>query len=75
MLEGYDPQEVALSLDAAYRIQVRSGLHCAPAMHRSLGTLAMGGTVRFSLGPFTTETHIAATIRAVAEIASSEKEG
>ena len=30
VVEGYDPQEVALGLDAAYRIQVRSGLHCAP---------------------------------------------
>ena len=29
-INGYDPQEVATVLDANYRIQVRSGLHCAP---------------------------------------------
>ena len=72
VLEGYDPQEVALSLDAAYRIQVRPGLHCAPAMHRALGTHKSGGTIRFSLGAFTTAEEIDTTIEAVAEIASSE---
>jgi len=72
VLKGYDPQEVALGLDAAFRVQVRSGLHCAPAMHESLGTQRSGGTVRFSLGPFTTEAEIDATIEAVAEIAVSK---
>ena len=72
LVEGYDPQEVALGLDAAYRIQVRSGLHCAPAMHERLGTLATGGTVRFSLGPLNTADQIDATIRAVEELAATE---
>ena len=71
-LEGYDPQEVALSLDALYRIQVRAGLHCAPLMHQSLGTLEQGGTVRFSLGVFTTPAEIDAAVAAVAEIAESQ---
>jgi cysteine desulfurase/selenocysteine lyase len=71
-LEGYDPQEVALTLDAAHRIQVRPGLHCAPAMHESLGTHATGGTVRFSLGAFTTQAEIDATVAAVDEIAASK---
>ncbi len=71
-IDGYDPQEVALSLDAAYRIQVRPGLHCAPLMHETLGTQRDGGTVRFSLGPFTTPEDVDAAIEAVAEIAGSE---
>ncbi len=71
-LEGYDPQELALSLDAAHRIQVRPGLHCAPAMHEALRTHETGGTVRFSLGAFTTAAEIDATLAAVAEIANSE---
>jgi cysteine desulfurase/selenocysteine lyase len=71
VLEGYDPQEVALSLDAIHRIQVRAGLHCAPAMHASLGTIASGGTVRFSLGPFTTDSDIDAAVEAMAEMAAS----
>jgi selenocysteine lyase/cysteine desulfurase len=72
VLEGYDPQELAIGLDAAYRIQVRPGLHCAPAMHEALLTHKTGGTVRFSLGVFTTAEQIDATIGAVAEIASSQ---
>jgi cysteine desulfurase / selenocysteine lyase len=72
VMAGYDPQEIALSLDAAFRIQVRPGLHCAPVMHESLGTLESGGTVRFSLGAFTTEADVDAAIEAVAEIAASE---
>jgi cysteine desulfurase / selenocysteine lyase len=72
VVTGYDPQEVALGLDAAFRVQVRSGLHCAPAMHESLGTQRTGGTVRFSLGPFTSEAEIDAAIEAVAEIAASK---
>jgi selenocysteine lyase/cysteine desulfurase len=71
VLKGYDPQEVALSLDAAHRIQVRAGLHCAPAMHASLGTIDSGGTVRFSLGPFTTAADIDAAAEAVAEMAAT----
>ncbi|MBI1903860.1 MAG: aminotransferase class V-fold PLP-dependent enzyme [Planctomycetia bacterium] len=66
-----DPQEVAAMLDAAYRVQVRAGLHCAPLMHQSLGTLSTGGTVRMSLGPFNDEQHVDAAIRAVSEVAAS----
>jgi cysteine desulfurase family protein len=72
VLQGYDPQELALGLDAAYRVQVRAGLHCAPLMHEALGTLASGGTVRFSLGPFNTDQDVDTAVRAVAEIAASE---
>lgn len=70
-IAGYDAQEVASMLETAYRIQVRSGLHCAPLMHRALGTAEAGGTVRFSLGPFTEVDHIEAAVAAVAEIAAS----
>lgn len=69
-LEGYDPQELAATLEAGYRIQVRAGLHCAPRMHEALGTLA-GGTVRFSLGPFNTDEDVAAVLSAVEEISAA----
>lgn len=68
-LAGFDPQEVALALDTAYRVQTRPGLHCAPLMHRALGTLEAGGTVRFSPGPFTTTDDIDTAIVAVAAFA------
>jgi cysteine desulfurase/selenocysteine lyase len=70
-VEGYDPQEVAAALDAVHRIQVRPGLHCAPLMHRALGTIESGGTVRFSLGQFNTREDIDAAITAVAELVAS----
>ncbi|HUY33214.1 MAG TPA: aminotransferase class V-fold PLP-dependent enzyme [Pirellulales bacterium] len=70
-LAAIDPQELAATLDSAYRIQVRSGLQCAPLMHRALGTLAGGGTVRFSLGPLTTADEIDVTLAAMNEIASA----
>ncbi len=62
---GYDPQELAVMLDSACGIQVRAGLHCAALMHRSLGTIDRGGTVRFSFGPFTTTEDIDAAADAV----------
>ncbi|MBC7354453.1 MAG: aminotransferase class V-fold PLP-dependent enzyme, partial [Thermogutta sp.] len=68
-IDGYSPEEVASILDLHYGIQVRSGIHCAPLMHRTLGTVERGGAVRFSLSPFTTEEEIESAIQAVAEIA------
>ncbi len=37
-IEGYDPQEAAAALDANFGIQVRAGFHCAPLIHRAMGT-------------------------------------
>jgi selenocysteine lyase/cysteine desulfurase len=68
-LEGYDPQELAGILDSAYGIKARAGLHCAPRRHQALGTLAHGGTLRFSVGVFNTAEDIDTAIRAIREIA------
>lgn len=70
-LQGYDPQEVAATLDAHYRIQVRAGIHCAPLIHRALGTLEAGGTLRLSLSPLSTDEHVDAAIAALREIAAA----
>ncbi|NUQ60891.1 MAG: aminotransferase class V-fold PLP-dependent enzyme [Pirellulales bacterium] len=71
-LDGYSPQELAAILDASFRVQVRAGIHCAPLMHRALGTLDSGGTVRFSLGPFTSTDEIDAAIDAVQAVSTVE---
>jgi selenocysteine lyase/cysteine desulfurase len=68
-IAGCQPQEAAVMLDTAHRIQTRPGLHCAPLMHRALGTIEGGGTLRFSVGPFNTPEDIEQAIGAVAEIA------
>jgi selenocysteine lyase/cysteine desulfurase len=41
------------------------GLHCAPAAHRSIGSFELGGTIRLSPGPFTTEAEIDEALRAL----------
>ena len=48
-----DDGEMAFRLEQEYGIQTRCGLHCAPTAHQTLGTFPQG-TVRFSVGPFTT---------------------
>jgi cysteine desulfurase / selenocysteine lyase len=65
----YDPQELAALLDSQWSIQARAGLHCAPRMHASLGTLPRG-SLRFSLGHFTTAEQIDAAVAAIIEIAT-----
>ena len=64
-------QEVATILDQSFDIQCRAGLHCAPDVHRCLGTFLSGGTVRFSPGVFTTPSDIDAAVTAVQAIAAS----
>jgi selenocysteine lyase/cysteine desulfurase len=70
-IEGLSPQDASTILDQEFGIEVRSGLHCAPLTHECLGTLPLGGTVRLSIGPFTTTEQIDAAIFAVGEIAAT----
>jgi cysteine desulfurase family protein len=69
-IDGLEPQEVAAVLDESFGIETRAGLHCAPGVHRALGTLMGGGTLRLSPGVFTTEAHIDQAVRALREIAA-----
>lgn len=67
-IEGFAPQEVASILDESFGVQARAGLHCAPGVHRFLGTFATGGTIRFSVGPFTTIQDVESAVIAVREL-------
>ncbi len=49
--------EIGGILDQSFDVAVRPGLHCAPYIHRSLGTFP-DGTVRVSPGPFSTEADV-----------------
>lgn len=53
--DAWSPDTLAAALDASFDIRVRAGLHCAPAAHRTLGTLERGGLVRVSPGAETNE--------------------
>jgi cysteine desulfurase family protein len=65
--EPLTPQELGSILDTSFTIAVRPGLHCAPYIHRRLGTFP-DGTLRLSPGPFTTEGDIESFLHALTEI-------
>jgi cysteine desulfurase family protein len=69
-VEGMDAADIGTMLDVDHSIACRTGLHCAPLVHEQLGTDKIHGAVRFGIGPFNTEAHIAAAVDAVKEIAS-----
>ena len=69
-LEGWEPVDLAGALDSSFGIAVRSGLHCAPLAHRTVGTFPRG-TVRFSPGPFSTDDDVDRAVRAVGTLARS----
>ena len=69
---GMDPAAIALELDERYKIMSRSGLHCAPSAHKTIGTYPMG-TVRFSFSYFNTREQIAKAIGALKKISRGRK--
>ena len=70
-LKGQEPGEVGAILDQAFDIKVRTGLHCAPAAHKTLGTFPLG-TIRLSPGCFNTVEEIEQTIQAMERIAKTK---
>ena len=62
---------VCHQLDKTYNIQTRSGLHCAPSAHKSLGTFP-DGTVRFSFGHFNSEEDVDYVLNSLVDIISSK---
>ena len=65
---GADSALVADRLSSDFGICTRAGAHCAPLMHRALGTEERGA-VRFSFSSFTTEDEIEAGLAALAAVA------
>lgn len=63
-----DSGEVAFRLDREFGICARAGAHCAPLMHRALGT-AEQGAVRFSFSYLNTEAEVASALDALRAIA------
>lgn len=55
-LKGVDTSELSFYLET-YGVSNRSGLHCAPMCHKSIGTFP-SGTVRLSISYFNTENDI-----------------
>ena len=72
-VDGMEALDTGTLLDGEYDIACRTGLHCAPLVHKQLGTDKIGGSVRIGIGPFNTEAHMTAVIEAVSEIADFKK--
>lgn len=60
----YDSGEVADELFTEYGISTRAGAHCAPLMHKALGTEKQGA-VRFSFSCFNTGEEVEAAVNAL----------
>lgn len=67
-IRDYESGEVSYELSQGYGIAIRPGAHCAPRMHKALGTAEVGA-VRFSFSFYNTEEEIDEAVRAVAELA------
>lgn len=68
-IDGIDPEEVGYVLEQSFGIVVRSGLHCAPLIHKALGSYP-AGSVRVSPSCFTTPDEIDVFVTAVKTMAS-----
>ena len=70
-IRDYDSGEVSDVLSAEYGIATRPGAHCAPLMHKALGT-ANQGAVRFSFSHYNTKEELNIAIAALRELAREE---
>lgn len=56
--ERYASDDAGTILDGEYNIAVRTGYHCAPLVHDVIGSKKYGGTIRISIGRYTTKEDI-----------------
>ncbi len=70
-IRDYDSGEVSDALSEHYGIATRSGAHCAPLMHKALGTMEQGA-VRFSFSHYNTKEEINIAVSALRELAMEE---
>ena len=73
-IDGMHPEDLAAILDGDFNIAVRAGLHCAPLVHETLGTVEQGA-VRFSLGRYNTIEDIETVVEAMSRIAAHRQKG
>ncbi len=67
--EALPATEIGAILDQAFDIAIRPGLHCAPYIHKAIGSYP-DGLVRVSPGPFNTEADIDRLADALKEMLS-----
>ena len=70
-VRDYDSGEVSDALSQQYGIATRPGAHCAPLMHKALGTVQQGA-VRFSFSHYNTMEEINTAVSALRKLAQEE---
>nr|WP_231684488.1 aminotransferase class V-fold PLP-dependent enzyme [Phosphitispora fastidiosa] len=63
-VKDQDSSEIAFILDKVFNIACRSGLHCSPQAHKTIGTLNQGA-VRFSFSMYNTIEDVDKTLHAL----------
>lgn len=66
-IKNIDTSEVSFELDSNYGIKNRSGLHCSPLSHKTVGSYP-SGSIRLSLSYFNKKSEIDYTLRAISDI-------
>ncbi len=69
-IDGFSPDDISYVLERSFGIITRPGLHCAPLMHKAIGTYPEG-TVRISFSVFNSKDEVLQLINAVESIAET----
>lgn len=79
--ENLEPTELATVLETEFGVLSRPGLHCAPLVHRAMGTLGEGargaagsGACRISLGPFLTDSDVQHVLGALRQLCGAYRD-
>lgn len=71
-LDGWPSDEAGFILSESFGIICRSGLHCAPLIHKYIGSSPFG-TIRFSLSPFNDEEEVGYAVDSIKTMMKSNK--
>ena len=72
-MRDYEYRSVIESIDEEYKISTRPGAHCAPLIHKALGTVEQG-MVRFSFSHSNTFEEVELAINAIKKIIDDRRE-
>jgi cysteine desulfurase / selenocysteine lyase len=70
-VKGWDSEDIGDILNRNYGVFTRTGIHCAPLAHKTLGT-SKDGTVRISPGYFSTDEDLKIFFRAIKNITATK---
>lgn len=65
---AYMADELGMILDQDFNISVRAGYHCSPLVHELIGSIPKRGTVRASVGFYSTENDVDRLLKALKEL-------